>query len=90
MSTLTRLTGTGQAKTGMGSLRSVALQGGSANSTVVVYDNTSAAGTVLISLAALANDSATWTSGSATGAYVTKGLHAVLAGTAATVTLEYE
>lgn len=90
MSTLTRLTGTGTAKTGKGSLKSVALQGGSANSTVIVYDNTEATGTVLISLAAIIGTSAVWTSGVPDGAYVAKGLHAVLAGTGAIVTLEYE
>lgn len=90
MSTLTRLTGTGQAKTGKGSLKSVALQGGSANSTVTIYDNTSATGTVLISLAAIIGQSAVWTSGSKDGAYVSTGLHAVLSGTGAIVTVEHE
>lgn len=90
MSNLARTTSTATVKTGKGSLRSVALQGGSANSTVLIYDNTSAAGTVLISLAAVTGSSAVWTSGSGDGAYFTTGLHAVLSGTGAIVTVEYE
>lgn len=89
-SNITNLSATGTAVTGKGYLKSVALQGGSANSTVSLRDNTAGSGTVILSLAALTGTSAIWASPDRRGVQFTTGIHATLAGTAAAVTIEYE
>jgi hypothetical protein len=87
---LYRATATGAAFTGKGYLKSVALEGGSANSTVQVRDNTSGSGTVILSLAAVIGSSAVWSSGDPDGVFIGTGVHVTLAGAGAAVTVEVE
>jgi len=89
-SNLKNVSATGVIKTGKGVLKSVALQGGSANSTVSVRDDTSGSGTVILSLAAVIGNSATWTAGDRQGVPFVNGIHVTLAGTGAAVSVEYE
>lgn len=59
--------------TGVGSISSVVLSASASNSTVVVYDNTEASGTILVTVKALAHTSHTSYFGSKpfeTGVYV--------------------
>lgn len=89
-SNLFRVTATGTAFTGDGYLKSVVLEGGSANSTVQVRDNTAGTGTVILSMAAVISSTALWTSGDRKGVYVGTGVHVTLAGAGATCTVEVE
>ena len=89
-SNLKNVSATGTIKSGGGVLKSVALQGGSANSTVTLRDDTSGSGTVILSLAAVIGTSALWTAGDRQGVPFTTGLHATIAGTGAAVTVEIE
>lgn len=87
---LIRVTATGAAYSGKCILKSVALQGGSANSTALVQDTTAGGGTDVLGLAALANSSAGWTSGDDDGVPFTTGVYVTLAGTGAGCTIEVE
>lgn len=87
---LERATATANLQSGPLWLRSVVLQGGSANSTVLIQDTTDGSGSNIFGLAALANDSAVWHSTDKNGVYFKAGLYATLAGTGAAVTVEYE
>ncbi len=89
-SNLKNVSATGVIKTGKGVLKSVALQGGSANSTVAVRDDTSGSSAVILSLAAVIGSSAVWTAGDARGVPVSVGIHVTLAGAGAVVSVEYE
>jgi hypothetical protein len=90
MSRLERVTSTGLIQAGPLWLRSVVLQGGSANSTALLQDTAAGGGTDVIGLAALANSSEGWLAGAREGVYFKTGLYLTLAGTAAAVTVEYE
>ena len=70
-----------------GQLVAVVLTAGSANATLTVYDNTAASGTVLTTLAALANDSTTWQPSICYSAAI--GIHADITGTGASATVVY-
>ena len=70
-------------KTGPGGIHSVLLAGGSANSTLTVYDNTAGSGTVICVLAALIGTSASVTLDVA----FSKGCYATLSGTGASCSL---
>lgn len=85
---LKRVTATGTAYTGKGYLKSVVLEGGSANSTVAVRDGTDGTPPVLLSLAAVIGATALWVSGDPDGVFVGTGVHVTLAGTGATATIE--
>ena len=89
-SRLERATATALIQAGPLYLKSVALQGGSANSTALLQDTAAGGGTDVLGLAALANASACWTSGDKLGVYFKNGLYLTLAGAAAAVTVEYE
>lgn len=89
-SNLKNVSATGTIKSGGGVLKSVALQGGSANSTVAVRDDTSGSSAVILSLAAVIGNSATWTAGDRQGVPFVNGIHVTLAGTGAAVSVEYE
>jgi len=52
-------TASGTAVSGAGILAGVVLAGGSATATLTVYDNTTGSGTVLVKVAAMANDTVT-------------------------------
>jgi hypothetical protein len=77
-------TATGTVRSGDGILRGCVLRGGSAASTLTLYDNTTASGDVLGEIAAAIGGS-----GVVTGLNVafTTGLHAVLSGAGASFTL---
>lgn len=89
-SRLERVTSTVLIQPGPLWLKSVALQGGSANSTVLLQNSAAGGGTDVLGLAALANASASWVSGDKLGVFFKTGLYATLTGTAAAVTVEYE
>jgi len=89
-SNLKNVSATGVIKTGKGVLKSVALQGGSANSTVAVRDGVDGTPAVILALAAVIGNSATWTAGDRQGVPFVTGLHVTLAGTGAAVSVEYE
>lgn len=89
-SNLYRRTSTGTAYTGKGFLKSVYLQGGSANSTVDVRDGTDGTPAVILSVAAVIGTSGYWASGDPDGVYVGTGVHVTLAGAGATCTVEIE
>lgn len=81
-------TTTGDAVTGDAYLKSVALHGGSAASSVEVRDGSG--GSILLSLAAPIADSAVWTSGDPDGVFFGSAVHLTLAGTGAAVAVEVE
>lgn len=81
------LTASGLVLTGPGRLIGVLLAGGSAASTVTIYDNTTASGAILAVLKCAANTAFAWTPEG--GQAVSKGLYAVIAGTAAAATIVY-
>jgi hypothetical protein len=89
-SNLKRATATGSIATGARRIKSVVLQGGSANSTVLIDDSAAGSGTVILALAAVIGSSAVWTAADDEGAFVTAGIFATLAGTGAGVTVEYD
>lgn len=89
-SKLKRLTATGAAFTGKVYLKGVVLQGGSANSTVLIQDTTAGGGTDVLGLAAVIGTSAVWSAGDLEGVFFTNGVYATLAGTGAAVTIEVE
>lgn len=89
-SNLKSVNATGVIKTGKGTLKSVALQGGSANSTVAVRDGVDGTPAVILSLAAVIGSSAVWTAADGRGVPVSVGIHVTLAGTGAAVSVEYE
>jgi hypothetical protein len=90
MSRLERATATGLIQAGPLYLKSVVLQGGSANSTALLQDTAAGGGADLLGLAALANSSEGWQSGAPRGVYFRTGLYLTLSGTGASVTVEYE
>jgi len=89
-SRLIRVTGTGAAYSGKCILKSVALQGGSANSTALVQDTTAGGGTDVLGLAAVIGSSAVWRSGDDDGVPFTAGVYVTLAGTGASCSIEVE
>lgn len=83
-----RITADGVIKASNGQLVAILLQGGSANSTLILYDNASAAsGTVVASIAALTNDSVAFCP-TASLPFV-NGLYADISGTGAAATIVY-
>lgn len=70
-------------------LRSVTLQGGSANSTVVVNDSTDGSGTNTLKLGAVIADTVFWQSPDDDGVWCKKGIYVTLGGTGAAVTVEF-
>lgn len=82
-------TATGTITTGPGVLYEAHLAGGSANSTVTLYDNTSAAGTIICRLAAPLNGPGDRFAPEG-GVAFSKGLHAVIGGTGATLDVAYD
>lgn len=89
-SSLKRLTASGLVCTGKCRLKSVALEGGSANSTVRIDDSTNGSGTVVVGLAAVIGTTANWTASDPQGVFVGTGIYATLAGTGAGVTVEFD
>lgn len=87
---LKRATATGVIKTGDAYLKSVALEGGSANSTVQVRDGVDGTPAVILSLAAVIGASALWVAADPDGVFCGTGIHVTLAGTGAAVSVEYE
>jgi hypothetical protein len=87
---LFRRTTTGAAYSGKGYLKSVVLQGGSANSTVDVRDGTAGTEPILFSLAAVIGSSTQWRTSDADGVFVSLGVHATLTGAGSAVTIEME
>lgn len=78
----------GIVKASPGSLVAVLLAGGSANSSITLYDNASAAsGTVLATINALANDSVVWSP--AIPYVAANGIYADITGTGANATVIY-
>ena len=74
--------------TGTGDVISVVLTSGSDAATAIVYDNTSATGTIVCKLAAnAANTTAVWQPGAALP--VGTGIHVALTGTAPSCTVAY-
>ena len=90
MSRLERATGTGLIQAGPLWLKSVILQGGSANSTALLQDTAAGGGTDLLGLAAVIGTSEGWQAGGREGVYFKTGLYLTLSGTGAAVTVEYE
>ncbi len=89
-SRLIRVTGTGAAYSGKCILKSVALQGGSANSTALVQDTTPDGGTNVLGLATVIGSSSVWTSGDYDGVPFTAGMYVPLAGACASCSVEVE
>jgi len=89
-SRLERASATGLIQAGPLWLKSVALQGGSANSTALLQDSSAGGGTDVLGLAAVIGSSAVWTSGDKLGVYFKTGLYLTLAGAGAALTVEYE
>jgi hypothetical protein len=87
---LKRITATGLVLAGPCWLKSVALKGGSANSTVLVQDSLAGGGTDVLELAAVIASAAGWTSGDEEGAWFSLGVYATLAGTGASASFEIE
>jgi hypothetical protein len=87
---LSRVVSTSAAYTGKGGLKSVTLQGGSANSTVDIRDNVTGTGAVIMSLAAVANTTSHWHSNDPDGVFLGTGCHLTLAGTGASCAVEIE
>lgn len=82
------ISATGTAKTGNGKLMGGALLGGSAASTATIYDNTSAAGTIIRTVKA-GIDTYVPLNLPPGGVHFGTGLHVVLAGTGAKLYLDY-
>ncbi len=89
-SRLKRVAATGLVVAGPVWLKSVALQGGSANSTVLIQDTSAGGGTDFLGLAAVIADTVFWQTGDEEGVWIEKGIYATLAGTGASVSVEYE
>lgn len=90
MSRLERVTATGLIQAGPLWLKSVILQGGSANSTALLQDTSAGGGTDVLGLAAVIGTSEVWQAKAHEGVYFKTGLYLTLAGAAAAVTVEYE
>lgn len=81
------LSASGLVKAGPTRLVGVAVKGGSANTTVTVYDNTAASGDRLVELIALANTSAVFTP--AVPISACRGLYCSISGTGGMATVVY-
>lgn len=90
-SNLRRITASGQVSAaGNRNLKSVVLHGGSAASSVLVYDGTDGTGTAVLSLAAPIADTAVWSASDPEGVEFGAGIFATLAGTGASASFEIE
>ncbi len=87
---LKRVTATGLVQAGPCWLKSVTLQGGSANSTVLVQDSSAGGGTDVLGLAAVIGASSGWTCGDEEGVWFKTGVYATLAGAGAAASFEIE
>lgn len=81
-----RLTADGLIHTGPGSIDSVLLTAGSDAAKIIIYDNTSAAGTVIATLKAVLETSIQWTP---RGHVFSKGAYAAITGTSPEAVIVY-
>lgn len=88
-SKLVQVSATGNVNASSGYLKSVVLEAGTAAADLDVRLDGSG-GTIVLSLAALAEDSRAWQSGDPDGVYFPGALHATLAGAGATASFEVE